>query len=604
MLTLEVAQLLLDTFKGREEYIAYCPKGGHFQPYPIPEGGVSVEKFSKHHCGGGSYGVYLLREDSTVLLACVDFDDHGVNNNALEDAQKFAKFMVEQGYPCYLERSQSGSGGHVWFFFESPIPAGEVRVFLRGALADCDMGVEVYPKQAKLTPEQKYGNLIRYPLSGASEFLSIETLEVQEPIAFMSGIQRISVDSLMRKAWWQGKDVKQGTTGSAKYDTEGLPARVSALLDSNSLLLKRWHRDVSGMSGDTSNSALLYAVAVELVRCYVPTPEIEAALTFLCLQWGYEKGLRTVGLTTLNAYQNVIPREEANEVIDLSDESLRMNVKLHAAISRFAGKPLEFHTLGVPALDKMFGGGVRPGEFTVIAGEPNHGKTTLALQGLLGTAKQGYPCMMISLEMTEDEIVRKHLLRLTDAPEHEWSDPEVNEDLHRLLERDLSQCAPMYFVRGGGASGEDRSLKAILSTVHKAADDGVKCIVIDYLGSMEGCDDNQDGDIADAVIAFNKVARDRNLDIRLLCQIGRPSDKTYGKFTPPTITRLDGSRHIDQKCDNCLAIAWPYKVDTNYPEGQVSLYKLKCKNRSSVGDMVIAVAFDANHQTYSDSDQF
>lgn len=606
MLNLEVAELLLKTFTGREEFIAYCPAEGHFKPYAVPEGGINVESFATKHSDGGSCGVYLLRKDNTVNMACVDFDDHGVNNDALTDAQAFAKFMIDQGFPCYLELSQSGSGGHVWFFFESPIPAGEVRVFLRGALSDCDMGVEVYPKQSRLTSDQAYGNLIRYPLSNKSAFLDIETLEVQEPVAFMQGIQRLTVDALMRKAWWQGKDSKQSALGSAKYDTEGLPARVSSLLDSNTLLMKRWHRDASGMSGDTSNSALLYAVAVELVRNFVPTPEIEAAITYLCLQWGYEKGLRTVSQTVLNAYQNVIPRDEVQQSeVDLSDESLRMNVKLHAAISRFSGKPLEFHTLGVKALDDMFGGGVRPGEFTIIAGEPNHGKTTLAFQGLLGTAKQGHPCMFISLEMTDDEIVRKHLKRLIDVPEHEWSDPEVNEELHRVLERDLSQCAPMYFVRGGGASGDDRSIKAILSTINKAADDGVRCVVIDYLGAIAGCDDNANGDIAAAVIAFNKLARDRNIDIRLLCQIGRPSDKTPGKFIPPMITRLDGSRHIDQKCDNCVAIAWPYKADsTRFPEGLVSLYKLKCKNRSSVGEMVVPVAFDAGHQCYADSDTF
>jgi len=604
MLTLEVAQLLLDTFKGREEYIAYCPKGGHFQPYPIPEGGVSVEKFSKHHYGGGSYGVYLLREDSTVLLACVDFDDHGVNNNALEDAQKFAKFMVEQGYPCYLERSQSGSGGHVWFFFESPIPAGEVRVFLRGALADCDMGVEVYPKQAKLTPEQKYGNLIRYPLSGASEFLSIESLEVQEPIAFMSGIQRISVDSLMRKAWWQGKDVKQGTTGSAKYDTEGLPARVSALLDSNSLLLKRWHRDVSGMSGDTSNSALLYAVAVELVRCYVPTPEIEAALTFLCLQWGYEKGLRTVGLTTLNAYQNVIPRDEPEAPEDLSNESSRLNVKFHAEVAKFTDAPITYNTLGVKALNEMFEGGGAFGELTVIAGEPNHGKTSVAYQGLLDMAKAGVPSMMISLEQTEREIVQKHLQRLTDLPMSEWHLPENTAELHRVLERDLSQCATLLFERGGGPNGDDRSLKAIINLINTGVDAGIRCFVVDYLGAIDGCSDDKNGDISRAMIAFNKLVRTRNIDIRLLCQIARPPQGTKG-FLPPAITRLAGSASIERNGDNVIGIAYPHKADPErYVDGMVSLYKLKCKNRSSTGIMVTPVAFDGKRQTYANGDTF
>lgn len=603
MLNLEVAELLLKTFTGREEFLAYCPKGGHFQPYSVPEGGINVESFAKKHADGGSCGVYLLKADNTVDMACVDFDDHGVNSDALADAQQFAKFMTEQGFPCYLERSQSGSGGHVWFFFAAPISAGEVRVFLRGALSDCDMGVEVYPKQSKLTPEQKYGNLIRYPLSGKSEFLSIESLEPQEPIEFMQSIQRITVEALMRKAWWQAKDTLS-TTGQSRYETEGLPSRVSSLLDTNSLLMKRWHRDVSGMSGDGSNSSILYAIAVELVRCYVPTPEIETAIRFLCLQWGYEKGLRTVEHTVAKAYQDVIPREEDPQPENITLESSRLNVKFHSVISSFTNEPITYNTLGVQALDDMFHGGSAFGELTLIAGEPSHGKTTLAFQGMLEMAKRGVPCMMISLEQTERELAKKHLCRLTNIPESEWHLPENTEELHRVLERDLSQCATILFERGGGPEGEDKSLKTIINIIHKAADNGVRCFVIDYLGAIEGCTDDKNGGIATAAHAFNRLVRSRNIDIRLLCQIGRPPLDAKG-FIPPKITRLAGSAHLERAGDNVIGIAWPYRTEPMvFPENQVSIYKLKCKNRPSGGEMVAAVGFDAPHQMYLPVDQF
>lgn len=604
MLNLEVAELLLRTFTGREEFIAYCPAEGHFKPYAVPEGGINVESFAKKHSDGGSCGVYLLRKDNTVNMACVDFDDHGVNNDALTDAQAFAKFMIDQGFPCYLELSQSGSGGHVWFFFESPIPAGEVRVFLRGALSDCDMGVEVYPKQSKLTSDQAFGNLIRYPLSNKSAFLDVQTLEVQEPIAFMQGIQRLTVDALMRKAWWQGKDLKQSTSGSAKYDTEGLPARVSSLLDSNTLLMKRWHRDASGMSGDTSNSALLYAVAVELVRNFVPTPEIEAAITYLCLQWGYEKGLRTVSQTVLNAYQNVIPRDEPEAAPDLSNESSRLNVKFHAEVAKLADAPIVYNTFGVKAVDEMFDGGTAFGELSVVGGEPNHGKTSVAYQGLLGMAKSGVPSMLISLEQTEREITQKHLQRLTDIPLSEWHLPENIAELHRVLERDLSQCATLLFERGGGPNGDDRSLKAIINLINNGVDSGIRCFVVDYLGAIEGCSDDKNGDISKAMIAFNKLVRTRNIDIRLLCQIARPPQGTKG-FLPPAITRLAGSASIERNADNVIGIAYPHKADPDkYADGMVSLYKLKCKNRSSTGIMVTPVAFDGKRQTYANGDTF
>jgi TOTE conflict system primase-like protein len=57
--------------------------------------------------------------DETCFLLAVDFDKAGWR----EDAAAFLETCRELGLPAALERSRSGRGAHVWFFFEEAIPA-------------------------------------------------------------------------------------------------------------------------------------------------------------------------------------------------------------------------------------------------------------------------------------------------------------------------------------------------------------------------------------------------------------------------------------------------------------------------------------------------
>jgi len=52
-----------------------------------------------------------------------DFDKSTWQGNA----KAFLQACGEMGVSAALERSRSGSGGHVWIFFESPILASQAR---------------------------------------------------------------------------------------------------------------------------------------------------------------------------------------------------------------------------------------------------------------------------------------------------------------------------------------------------------------------------------------------------------------------------------------------------------------------------------------------
>src|SRR5205807_5919033 len=60
--------------------------------------------------------------DTCTLLAC-DFDE----GSWVLDALAYLDACHAHGVPAALERSRSGNGGHVWIFFETPVPASEAR---------------------------------------------------------------------------------------------------------------------------------------------------------------------------------------------------------------------------------------------------------------------------------------------------------------------------------------------------------------------------------------------------------------------------------------------------------------------------------------------
>ena len=77
----------------------------------------------RHLKGEKVIGIYPLLKDNTSRFIVADFDE----KTRKEDSNKFLKICGKYEIPAYLERSRSGNGGHVWIFFESPLPAKNTR---------------------------------------------------------------------------------------------------------------------------------------------------------------------------------------------------------------------------------------------------------------------------------------------------------------------------------------------------------------------------------------------------------------------------------------------------------------------------------------------
>jgi superfamily II DNA or RNA helicase/very-short-patch-repair endonuclease len=146
-------------------------------------------------------GVYPMLLDETCFFLAADFD----KATWQDDATAFLETCRQKNLPAVLERSRSGHGGHIWFFFNEAVPATLARKLGAYILTETmerrpDIGLDSYdrffPNQDTL-PQGGFGNLIALPLQkhlrelGNSVFLDERFAPIPDQWGFLSAARKI-----------------------------------------------------------------------------------------------------------------------------------------------------------------------------------------------------------------------------------------------------------------------------------------------------------------------------------------------------------------------------------------------------------------------------
>ena len=151
-------------------------------------------------------GCYPLQLDDTVKFAAIDFDKLSWRT----DTMSVIGVLRELGLPVARERSRSGNGAHLWFFFETPVDARIVRDVLSFILSltmerNPTMGLDsydrIFPNQNRL-PKGGFGNLIALPLQGVprrignSVFVDDDLVPYSDQWKFLNDLPLVSMETL------------------------------------------------------------------------------------------------------------------------------------------------------------------------------------------------------------------------------------------------------------------------------------------------------------------------------------------------------------------------------------------------------------------------
>ncbi len=194
------------------------------------------------------------------------------------------------------------------------------------------------------------------------------------------------------------------------------------------------------------------------------------------------------------------------------------------------------------------------GSLNCIAARPSVGKSVVMINEAFGIADSGVPCLVISIEMTRKQQIRRIISMITGIDYNLLMNANTLPASEKELiyqARDWIKRTPLYILDGGFSISE---IRMIMSKYQRRY--GVKAVFIDYLqlithneGKFGGNRNNEVGDIARSLKVF---ALKNKMSIIILSQLSRAADGEK-----PKLSHLRDSGEIEQHIDSCMFLFRP-----------------------------------------------
>lgn len=255
----------------------------------------------------------------------------------------------------------------------------------------------------------------------------------------------------------------------------------------------------------------------------------------------------------------------------------------------------------IPGLDRLLGGGFKPGKQVVIAARPSVGKSALAMEFAYVVAEQGFASGFLSQEMEAVELTdrlsaRMGLIELDGFNTGKLSDGEW-ASLTDVVER-LNGFQLYIDDQAGLSLGEIQAKARKLKREHD-----IKLLVLDYLQLCSPSDSkaSRHHQIEEISRGLKVLAKQLGITTVVLSQLNRDVEKrTNGK---PTLADLKESGAIEEDADVVILLS----ADGARENGDVVVHAEVAKNRGGKKGFV-KLAFSGRHQrfveTIADSREF
>jgi len=297
-----------------------------------------------------------------------------------------------------------------------------------------------------------------------------------------------------------------------------------------------------------------------------PSPANHPAFTQAVLEAHHRRQLRAAGdrlireaaVSTLSVDQ-IVSNAEAGLTVEASKEEVQSSKSvvgrfIDATQERFSRKGhLSGVTSGFRKLDQMTDG-FQAGELAIIAARPSIGKTAIAIAIAKAAAIDArIPTLFISLEMSDESIVRRMVSTIGSVPMHDIKTGELDEGGMRAMGAATARIAgsPIHFASGSGMSGIATITAVIRRAVRKW---GVRLVLVDYLQKIHGsrAAEKRTYEIAEVSGKLKAAAADTKAAVVALAQLNRENEKAAPRA--PRLTDLADSGQIERDADLVLLL--------------------------------------------------
>lgn len=192
--------------------------------------------------------------------------------------------------------------------------------------------------------------------------------------------------------------------------------------------------------------------------------------------------------------------------------------------------------------DKILG--LHNQEFTVIGARPGIGKTTLALQIAQNIARKGKEVTIISLEMSDTQLIQKLIAskaRINSYKMRRGTLEEADFEKIRDVSEDISNL-PITLI------SRTTTIQKIETTIRKLKNKNqLDLVIIDYIQLIKNNKKlpSREQEVADITRTLKLLSLELDIPIIGLCQLNRNATKAE-----PTLADLRESGSIEQDADN------------------------------------------------------
>lgn len=200
---------------------------------------------------------------------------------------------------------------------------------------------------------------------------------------------------------------------------------------------------------------------------------------------------------------------------------------------------------GITDLDKMICG-LHKQELTIIGARPGVGKTTLALQIAEHIAERGTETAIISLEMSDTQVIQKLISRRARINSYKMRMGTLEtKELEQIgiVSAEIAEL-PIHLIT------KARTIQHIENIARKLKNkNNLGLIVIDYIQLIKnkGKFNSREQEVADITRTLKLLSLELNIPIVGLCQLNRNAARQE-----PTLADLRESGAIEQDADNIL----------------------------------------------------
>ena len=353
-------------------------------------------------------------------------------------------------------------------------------------------------------------------------------------------------------------------TGVTAYDVASLTSRVS---DSSNithyiaLLKQEWMRGViARASSHITNEALTGGDVFEL----------EAKMSDLLAELG--------GVIT------------AKPMATASEKAAAYLEKLAEQMAKVAKGEVVGVRSGVDFFDEITGGWFA-GDVNVLAARPGMGKTALALQLAIYTAKANpdKSVVFFSLEMSAEQLIARMFSGLANVSTTMMRQVKLSpDDFARMA--NIHHLIPENLVLDDSVSQAGPAMTARLKHYQATSKKPLALVVVDYLQLMDGVGENQNVKVAGNSRRIKQTALQMGCTFLVLSQLNRE------KTSRPTLTQLRDSGSIEQDADAVMFLHNPTADEASHSR---EFYAAKNRHGVLFHEWL---DFEGRHMTFAKAD--